>query len=153
MTKLINLAQAEKIAGKTPRTLKRWIDSGFITDKRNKGDKYSPIVISETELRKYLSTLSPTARNAKPLPEVLAKEKAESEISAWKQLLSEVKADRERLVAQVSRLESELVGVKHELANIRLSKDVLEKELLVLARSRTGVIRRLLQGAVSKWRK
>ena len=93
------------------------------------------------------------ARNAKPLPEVLAKEKAESEISAWKQLLSEVKADRERLVAQVSRLESELVGVKHELANIRLSKDVLEKELLVLARSRTGVIRRLLQGAVSKWRK
>ena len=62
MTKLINLAQAEKIAGKTPRTLKRWIDSGFITDKRNKGDKYSPIVISETELRKYLSTLSPTAR-------------------------------------------------------------------------------------------
>jgi len=55
---IIDLKEAARLAGKAPRTIRRWIQKGLLEDLRATGDTLSPMVVSETAVRAYLSTLS-----------------------------------------------------------------------------------------------
>ena len=54
----LNLKQAATLSGKSERTLRRWLRSGVLRDRRAPGDRTSPVVVSTAELRAHLATLS-----------------------------------------------------------------------------------------------
>jgi len=59
---IIDLKEAGRIAGKAPRTIRRWVQREILKDLRAMGDTSSPMVVSEIALRAYLSTLSTPGR-------------------------------------------------------------------------------------------
>lgn len=58
MDRHIGLEEAAKLAGKSSRTLRRWVQTGQLNDMRVQGDHTSPIVVSKLELQAQLAGMS-----------------------------------------------------------------------------------------------
>ena len=57
MDNAINLNEAAQISGKSKHTIRRWVREGILEDQRAQGDKFSPLLVDEANLRSYLGTL------------------------------------------------------------------------------------------------
>ncbi len=55
---LVNLKDAARMAGKSERTIRRWMTEGTLTDLRPPGNRTSPVQIRTAELRTHLATLT-----------------------------------------------------------------------------------------------
>lgn len=131
------------MAGKSVSTMRAWIRSGKLGDGRVKGDKASPIRVSENELRTLLSTDISVKRTESPSVErstgagIIAGYQptvaTQGEVDTLRDLVSELRRDKRNLESDVARLREQLEDCRGKVAS-------LERELFRGARGVRGFI-------------
>ena len=178
---LMPLSQAAKWAGKSPRTLKRWVDRGIIDGKRKGKYKTAPILVSKLKLRSYLATLDrPSLSHVEAPADDIAEVRADR-ADPMREFVEELKDDKARLLSQVSLLQTELADVRQQLTDCQQARSAVERELINatqdraefrqaiadlrrqveqghrersdLERQMRGGVRGLLRGAVQRFRR
>ena len=124
----LSMGEACKVAGVSPRTLRRWIEAGHLTDSRTEEQRQrrEPVSIESAELRAYLARLpaptskkqealplSPTASPTAPSPAPTAdadRERAllEGQVEDLRATVEDLRLQRNRLQARVEDLERKL---------------------------------------------
>jgi excisionase family DNA binding protein len=118
----LTMGEACKVAGVSPRTFRRWIESGHLHDSRTEEQRREPVSIASAELRAYLARLpapspkvqekwplAPTAPS--PAPTVDAdRERAllEGQVNDLRATVDDLRLQRNRLQARVEDLERKL---------------------------------------------
>ena len=142
---LIPLSEAAVISGKSSRTIKRWISNGFLSRYQLGKGRTAPLSVSKQDLRAYLTTVKPKKSN-----DIIQMTQVKDDGPSWKEIVEELRNDKSRLLVRVQKLETELVNVRSELAEVREAKNALNKELLNLVQSKSGIVKGLLKGAIKK---
>lgn len=122
--KLITIKEATKISGKSPQTLKRWVEQKIIKKHKREAYHNAPILIDELELKAHLSRLTPSLKEH----DMTLIESLNHQIELLKNNLEDIKTERNFLRSEVHQLKS-------ELADARKKIDALNVELI----GRTGV--------------
>jgi hypothetical protein len=142
---LIGLSEAERLSGRSARTIRRWIAAGRLRDLRPPGhEPAAPIALRAGDLRALLASESPAPRGAHAAPPATAgatpPPAADAEAAA---LRSEVAALRERIADLQDALEdarrsrdralSEAAELRAALTETRRALDAAHRATLELA--------------------
>jgi len=144
MSKRVGIRDAVRLTGKSEKTIRRWVREGRLKDMRKKGDKKSPLVFDETELRgKLAGTPQPLLSEHSSI--------STHEHPASEQLLRE---HMNTLKGQIEHMDKQIGNLRHErdrwmtTAEDRMQRvQALEQELW--KREHSG-IRGLIKGLVSR---
>jgi septal ring factor EnvC (AmiA/AmiB activator) len=145
----IPLSTAAKIAERSPKTIRRWVHRGELTDKRADGDTQSPLLIDTHELLAKLSTQTPRVDSPVQLqvpPDVHQVDTTTQLIANLGRQVEGLELDKARLLSEVKRLRDELGNLRTQLDESRSARAVIEREL-------SGGVRGLLRGAVRRLRR
>ena len=124
MEKLISIGQAAKISGRTPKTVRRWITSGMLEDKRKKKDRGSPILINEQELKLLLLESVPQE------PEGQRKDTESPLIGALNGQIRDLREQVSHLKELLAQSQREREAMQETVEEARRVREALERELI-----------------------
>jgi len=105
---LIRVWEAAEIAGKSVRTIKRWVKEGKLADMRGGDGSYAPLVVSRSEVIGFVSdTRSPIKRSVRQMSGL--------ELEGLRMLVEELRRDKRELQVEVRQYREELQGLRAEL--------------------------------------
>lgn len=140
MSNGITIKQAATMAGVTPKTVRRWIGQGLIKGTSQGTRHNAPILVGESELRGYLATKdSPKDRDASVGASLPSPPNADQVIAALQDLITELRADKSRLLEDLDRERERNHGLNERII-------ALERELHSLGGTGRGIVGYLTTG-------
>ena len=150
---LVSLAEAATIAGKSPRTIRRWISRGILPAVRSGHGRTSPVQVPKTRLRAYLAMSVRTDDQGVigQVSEAVTHPPKGETVS--RELLEEVRGDRDRLWKQVERLEASRRNLEDDKRDLRAQLEDGRMRIAALERELNGGVRGLLTSTAKRFTK
>ena len=152
---LVSLTEAAQIAGKSPRTIRRWISRGILPAVRSGHSRTSPVRVPKTQLRAYLATSVRTDDQnvIGQVSKAVTPSVPNSEDDVLRELLEEVKGERDRLWAQVERLEASRRDLEDDKRDLRRSLEDSRERITALERELNSGVKGLLTSTARRFAK